>query len=64
MSEAIVSERHQVLDQWLSTVVAQHRNAVALLAFLDDDGSENSLIDLLAARSYLRGSNALQLEKP
>eukprot|EP01051_Picozoa_sp_SAG22_P018425 SAG22_NODE_3098_length_1944_cov_2.275339_2_plen_373_part_00 len=64
MAEATVQARHQLLDQWLEAVVAQHRNAVALLAFLEDDGSENSLVDLLAARSYLRGSNTLQLDKP
>ena len=64
MSDAIVRARLQLLDSWLDTVVSQHRNAVALLAFLEDDGSENSLVDLLAARSYLRGSDALHLDKP
>lgn len=63
MQEEVVAARLQKLQAWLSVAVQHYRNAVALLTFLADDGSENSAVDLLGAKSYLRGVE-LQLDKP
>eukprot|EP01043_Picozoa_sp_COSAG02_P055227 COSAG02_NODE_6372_length_3617_cov_2.744457_2_plen_612_part_00 len=63
MQEEVVAARLETLQAWLGAVVQHYKNAVPLLTFLADDGSENSAVDLLGAKSYLRGVE-LQLDKP
>ena len=63
MQEEVVAARLATLQAWLAEAVRHYRNAVPLLTFLSDDGSENSAVDLLGAKSYLRGVE-LRLEKP
>ena len=46
-SESVIRERVQGLQSWLQQIVSHHGNSIALASFLEDDGSENSLVDLL-----------------
>ena len=63
MQAEVVTARMETLQVWLAEVLREYRNAVPLLNFLADDGSENSAVDLLGAKSYLRGVDLI-LEKP
>ena len=46
MQEEVVAKRLDTLQAWLSVVVQHYRNAVPLLTFLTDDGSENSAMEI------------------
>ena len=52
-SESVIRERVQGLQSWLQQIVSRHGNSIALASFLEDDGSENSLVDLLVRRPRL-----------
>ena len=63
LQEEVVANRRETLQRWLTVAMEQYRRAVPLISFLEDDGSDNSTQDLLAAKSFLRGT-ALRLERP
>ena len=52
-TESVILERAQGLQSWLQKIVSRHGNSIALASFLEDDGSENLLVDLLVRRPGL-----------
>jgi hypothetical protein len=52
-TDSVIRDRAQGLQSWLQKIVSRHGNSIALASFLEDDGSENSLVDLLVRRPGL-----------
>jgi hypothetical protein len=73
MQDGVVERRYEVLGAWVEGITEAYRNAVPLLAFLEDDGFDNATQYLLAATSFLRandgdaaatGGPSMALERP